>query len=370
VFAIVCADNANKMLHEGRDDTTQRAHLKSNENWAQRCYSGEDVNGNDTLDLGEDIVMRVKGGIVPGADGKLTRYVLPTPPGQPIVHAEVDNQKGVIYWDRGAETSRDPISGQNDFEGYRIYRTTAGSDFKDNANWIFNIPLAGDFDRMDDTLGYNTGLDKIHIDTTDLPIGAKTQYTTSGLFSGVVFPNDPAVYFYQFPPSGSGVTQLNGWQYVYGVSAYDQGDLSNNLSSLESAKTFVWTVSGTKPTSEPSKEIGVYPNPYYAKAYWDGVSERDRKIYFYNLPANAIVTIYTIAGDVVEQFDHSGSNIGTDIHWFQQYTGKQSPQFSGGEHAWDLISKYDQAIASGLYLFTVRDKDTGAVKRGKFLVIK
>jgi hypothetical protein len=51
-----------------------------------------------------------------------------------------------------------------------------------------------------------------------------------------------------------------------------------------------------------------------------------------------------------------------------QRKGKQI--LSGGEHAWDLITKYDQAIASGLYLFTVKDKKTGKIKTGKFLIIK
>lgn len=357
VFAVVCADNANKSLHESKDDTTQRVFLNSNLNWAQRCYSGEDANGNDTLDNGEDVVKRVPGGIVSGADGKMTRYVLPTPPAQPHVHAVVDNQKATIYWDKAAEYSRDPISGKIDFEGYHVYRTQAGADFKDNQNLTLNIPLVGDFDRSDDTIGYNTGLKKILIDT-------------SRTFTGIRFPGDTAHYFYQFPPPESPASQLNGWQYVYGVSAYDQGDASKNLLPLESAISMVWTVSGTKPTSNPSTNIGVYPNPYYGKAYWDGTGERNRKIYFYNLPANATITIYTIAGDVVAQFDHSSTNVGTDIHWFQQFSGGQAPQFSGGEHAWDLISKYDQAIATGLYLFTVRDKDTGDVKRGRFLVIK
>ena len=53
----------------------------------------------------------------------------------------------------------------------------------------------------------------------------------------------------------------------------------------------------------------------------------------------------------------------------------KAPQLSGGEHAWDLITKDDQAIASGLYLFTVKnlDKETlsyGKIKEGKFLIIK
>ncbi len=59
----------------------------------------------------------------------------------------------------------------------------------------------------------------------------------------------------------------------------------------------------------------------------------------------------------------------SDLNWFQRFSdGTQ--QLAGGEHAWDLISQNDQALATGLYLFTVRNKETGAVHRGKFLVIK
>ncbi|MBF8249062.1 MAG: hypothetical protein HW374_1862, partial [Bacteroidetes bacterium] len=114
----------------------------------------------------------------------------------------------------------------------------------------------------------------------------------------------------------------------------------------------------------------VYPNPYYARAYWDGRGERDRKLYFANLPQRAEVRIYTLAGDVVDQFDHDGVTYNaSDINWFQRFSDG-SQQLSGGEHAWDLISQRDQAIATGLYLFTVKNKDTGEIKRGKFLIIK
>jgi hypothetical protein len=43
---------------------------------------------------------------------------------------------------------------------------------------------------------------------------------------------------------------------------------------------------------------------------------------------------------------------------------------SGGEHAWDMITMYDQATASGLYLFTVENQFSGEIKEGKFLLIK
>jgi len=43
---------------------------------------------------------------------------------------------------------------------------------------------------------------------------------------------------------------------------------------------------------------------------------------------------------------------------------------SGGEHAWDLITNNDQAIATGMYLFTVKNTRNGDIKTGKFLVVK
>jgi hypothetical protein len=369
VFAVVCAAKDGKG-DESLDTAGQRASLREHLRWAQLCYNGEDLNGNNRLDYGEDIVTRTGGGVIYGADGLLTRYVLPTPPPQPRVHAEVGNQRVTLYWDKAAEDTRDPISGKKDFEGYRVYRSKTGADFLNSSNWLLDLSLLGDFDRSDDTIGYNTGLQKISIDTTNLVAGAKTTYDGAGNFSGILFVNDTVHYFHQFPPRGSETTQLNGWQYLYGISAYDQGDAANGVSSLESAMATLSAITGTKATSNASTEIGVYPNPYYGKAYWDGGGERSRKIYFYNLPANATITIYTIAGDVVAQLDHSSTNAGTNIQWFKQYASSQTPQFAGGEHAWDLISKYDQAIATGLYLFTVKDKDTGTMKRGKFLVIK
>jgi len=35
-----------------------------------------------------------------------------------------------------------------------------------------------------------------------------------------------------------------------------------------------------------------------------------------------------------------------------------------------LVTASDQAIATGLYLFTVKDLDSGEISRGKFVVIK
>lgn len=358
VFAVVCAKKSGG--GDARNDTPQqREELYAHANWAQLTYNGEDINGNNKLDEGEDIARRdsispSEFGLRFEPDGKITRYLLPTPPRQPKVRAEVDNQSVVIYWDKTAEESVDPVSGKKDFEGYRIYRSTAGSDFLNHDNYISDIPLVGEFDRPDNSIGYNTGFGRILLDS------AKT------------FPGDTVKYWYRFPPKGEEVKSLNGWQYVYGVSAFDSGDVANGVPSLESAKVLRRVIPGTKPTSREDVPVYVYPNPYYANAYWDGSQERLRKIYFANLPARCEIRIYTLAGDVVAALDHDAETYnGSGINWFEQYSdNRTTPQMAGGEHAWDLITRNDQAIASGLYLFTVEDKQTGTVKRGKFLIIK
>ncbi|MBI5463394.1 MAG: hypothetical protein HY966_00395, partial [Ignavibacteriales bacterium] len=312
VFAVVSANKKGNEF-ESKDTPEQRTDLYNNLQWAQRCYIGEDANGNNVLDPGEDIVVRRAGGLFSGSDNKLTRYVLPTPPNQPRVHVEVGNQQAAIYWDRSAEASRDPLTGKPDFEGYRVYRTAAGADFLQTQSWLTNLPLVGDFDIATDTTGYNTGLKSILIDT-------------SATFAGKTFPGDTAKYFYQFPPPRLGATQLNGWQYLYGVSAYDQADLAHNLPSLESAMSMARIITGTLPNAIAG-DVGVYPNPYYSRAYWDGNGERYRKVYFYNLPAEAMITIYTLAGDIVARLDHSSSNAGDNIDWFKQFGASVPPKF-------------------------------------------
>jgi hypothetical protein len=46
------------------------------------------------------------------------------------------------------------------------------------------------------------------------------------------------------------------------------------------------------------------------------------------------------------------------------------PTLSGATYGWNLISTEGQAIASGLYLFSVENKDGGERQVGKFLIVK
>ncbi|HMN47832.1 MAG TPA: hypothetical protein PKD67_01725 [Ignavibacteriaceae bacterium] len=338
VFAVVCAKKFGNDP-AALDLPIQRATLYSNVDWALRAYYGNDRNRNGIIEPIEDIF----------GDGKIHRYILPAPPTSPVVKVIPENNKATIYWDKRAESSIDPISGLKDFAGYRVYRTQTGFDLTDKQDILKSLVLMTQLDTAG-TTGFNTG------------------FSIAELKEPVTFPNDTTKYYYKIEVPNL----LNGWQYLFTVTAFDKGDLVNNLEPLESSllANIKRIIPGTPPDENEDTEVGVYPNPYYGTALWDGSSERLRKIYFYNLPAECEITIYTLAGDIVKKMEHSSSQNGSNIRWFEQYASDGKQQFAGGEHAWDLITDNDQAIATGLYLFTVKNSKTGNIKTGKFLVIK
>lgn len=339
VFAIVTAKKFGTDP-AALDNDEQKTNLFTSAEWALRAYYGEDRNRNGILDEGEDL----------DGDGKITRYILPTPPQSPKVRVIPESQKATIYWDKRSEASVDPITGEMDFEGYRLYRTMSGFDL--TASQDLNIALVkmAEFDSLGNDVGLNTGFSFVE------------------LSEPITFAGDTTEYWYKFEIQNL----LNGWQYVFSVTAFDKGDETFNLESLESGKLVnaIKIIPGVPPTSDENIEIGVYPNPYYANAYWDGNSERLRKIYFYNLPAECEITIYTLAGDVIKRINHDQSSNGSDLRWFQTFSKDGKQIMSGGEHAWDLITDNDQAIATGLYLFSVKDLSNGNIKTGKFLIVK
>lgn len=339
VFAIITAKKFGTDP-AALDTEEQKTNLYTSAEWALRAYHGEDRNRNGILDPGEDL----------NGDGKLTRYILPTPPQNPKIKVVPENQKATIYWDKRAELSVDPITGEKDFEGYRLYRTMSGFDLTTSQDLNVSLVKMAEFDSVGNNVGLNSGFSYVRLN------------------SPMKFEGDATEYWYKFEVPNL----LNGWTYVFSVTAFDRGDETFNLESLESGKLVnaAKIIPGTLPTSNPDVKIGVYPNPYYANAYWDGNSERLRKIYFYNLPQQCEITIYTLSGDVVKRLNHDQTSNGSDLRWFQTFSKDGQQIMSGGEHAWDLITDNDQAIATGLYLFTVKDNATGDIKTGKFLIVK
>lgn len=339
VFAILAAKKFGSDL-ASIDNFEQKKNLFDNADWSLRAYFGEDRNRNGILDAGEDL----------NGDGKITRYILPAPPLTPKMKVVTENQKATIYWDKRAEGSIDPISGKMDFEGYRLFRTQSGFDLTSNQDILSSLVVLAEFDSMNNDIGFNSGFSFVE------------------LSEPATFENDTVQYNYKFEVNNL----LNGWQYLFAVSAFDEGDAENNLMSLFSnpLANYQRIIPGTLPVEDENVEIGVYPNPYYSNAIWDGGSERLRKINFYNLPEECEITIYTLAGDIVKKIQHNQDSNGSDLRWFENFASDGRQKMSGGEHSWDLISDNDQAIATGLYLFSVKNSKTSFIKTGKFLIVK
>ncbi len=320
------------------DNEDSRVELVRTIDSINRVFRGEDRNNNGILDADEDI----------DEDGELTRYLFPTPPDNPNMRVELEEGKATLYWDRKAEASIDRVSRELDFEGYRVYRSELGDDLNPQAR------LIREFDTPGNDVAFNTGFDEIELATP------------------VTFEGDTNTYYYAYEISDL----LSGWQYELSVTAFDKGSETFRLGSLETSpnvnavRVFPGTpVNENFGSNNSQYQVGVYPNPYRINAAWDGTQENERKINFYNLPAKSEVRIYTIAGDIVGEFTHDSETYNGDIGWFSNFSSDPRV-LPGGEHAWDLQSNANQILTSGLYLYSVKDLDSGEIQTGKLVIIK
>ncbi len=251
-------------------------------------------------------------------------FRVPSPPPKPELVVKPSSQQVRLSWypsddATNPENYRDPYRGDGEetpFEGYRLYKSTKSK----NGPWT----LLAEFDIDGNQYGFNTGL--------------QYEYIDDGL--------------------------LDNFEYFYTLTSYSKPDSVTDFPSLESSlgDNSVRVV----PSTEPPETIGkvkVVPNPYRGDiAYhkydppWEKVPgsrlwmEQDRRIQFINLPQYCEIKIYTLAGDLVQTIMHN------------------SP--SAGFENWNLTSSVGQAVASGIYLFTVEDLNSGDVQTGKFVIIK
>jgi len=168
----------------------------------------------------------------------------------------------------------------------------------------------------------------------------------------------------------------DGFKYWVALTAYDKGMPEQGVESMQSGvlATKVLTIPG--PSSQQDETVRVFPNPYRGEAVWDGTRDREKYVWFVNLPRKATIRIFTLAGDLVRtiQFDadtqsNPDTYTGRDIQGLKVGT-ERLISMPGGMCAWDLISERDQAVATGLYIFSVEDKETGKNHVGKLMIIR
>jgi len=145
-------------------------------------------------------------------------YRFVKPPTKPRLTAIPGDGKVTLYWDEGAEKSRDPLYGR-DFEGYAIYRAT-DFGFNESLNitdtygspYLWN-PIAK-FD-LDNNLSGPHPVEQIKNSGLHYDMGNNT-----GLVHSYVDDN-----------------LVNGQRYFYAICAYDSGSVVDTIPPTETSKT-------------------------------------------------------------------------------------------------------------------------------------
>ncbi len=370
---------------------------KFSEFYLHRDWQIGHLGGNNFLDLGDGI---------PDFQG-------PPPPPSPMLQYELTESDVILRWAFEAESYLDPFSHIYDFEGYRIWISNSGLPDE----WT----LLGDFDLID--YAYYTHDGRLMTlpgpqDYGDLPpdsLGPGWEYRPVSVNNGMseIINSDPPGEYEPFTDEngnghydiGEPFTDENGnslydygddyscYEFVihdarplfpryYAVTSYDFGDYQTGTEPLESSPGS--NALYLAPAGRPGADVQVVPNPYlayhnYSESHelknsetglsWenqddgtpDFYPQYDRRIEFINLPLQAIIRIYTVAGDLVQIIPH---NTVGDIggRWDSDYSEK-----------WDLNNRNFQQVASGLYLFSVEDRtdsNSGEVTTGKFVIIR
>lgn len=334
-----------------------------------------------------------------GIDGKEAHvpWIASTAPLPPKMRAVPGDNKVTLFWDNFSEIVPDPLTRIYDFEGYEIWRADGwhrplgtsvltgpekklwklleigdlvnginpDRDFKKpvrEGGWIYE-PILHLENREQLITMFEESLRYAPADTVPCPpdlhdklcdtIEAIARHNL-GLEGGKIF--------YQYIDT----EVKNGMPLFYSVVAYDH-KIKNFLPSERgrsltpaSSFTYVEPCSESQTVQEfEEHEIYVVPNPVTADnmAPWQlGPNNDDPsgvKCEFRNLPACRLtVRIFTLAGDLVQELYHDGTD-------------------GNGTVRWDLISRNGQDVASGVYLFSVHPED-GRFKRtiGKFVVIR
>lgn len=166
-------------------------------------------------------------------------YQFATPPPTPTVQAFAGDGRVTLVWDNKAERSVDPVTNRNDFEGYRVYRSTDPNfldpqlirDGRGNGPIGNGRPIA-QFDLVNEFQGYSN----LAVSGVQYFLG-----TNNGLT-------------HTFTDS----TATNGQQYYYAVTAYDRGSEEFNFYPSENAISVSRTLRGG--TVLPSNVVVVRPN--------------------------------------------------------------------------------------------------------------
>jgi hypothetical protein len=189
-------------------------------------------------------------------------YAFPQAPKKPKINITQDDGKVVIYWDgEESENSRDFVTKQKDFEGYKIYRAT-DANFRDS----------------------RTITNALGVLSFDKPIA---QYDQDNEYSGFFIPSAELLAAYGgttfYLGENNGIvnrfvdsTVIPGITYYYAVCAYDHGDGSPDIYPEENSKFIFRSNTGAVITDDNTAFITPGRRPAgYSNAFLDNLEKTE-----------------------------------------------------------------------------------------------
>lgn len=152
-------------------------------------------------------------------------YQFAKPPEKPTVTAVPGNEKVTLYWNDIAESSIDPISEKNDFEGYVIYRSI-DPQFLDQQTITDAYGTKFLFEPLKTSNGASArfDLDNDYVGLSTIPYTGRGVYYYLGNNTGIQ---------HAFVDSNN---VINGQSYYYSVVSYDHGDVDLEIPPTECSK--------------------------------------------------------------------------------------------------------------------------------------
>ncbi len=138
-----------------------------------------------------------------------------------------------------------------------------------------------------------------------------------------------------------------GNRYWYLVTAVDQKGIESGEYYLRNTNL------GATPFAASASnldKIEVVPNPFVFDDKNPAYAGEENKLFFAGLPeGNSTIEIYTQMGDLVETLEHKSGG--------------------GGMEPWYCVTKDNQYVASGIYIWRVKTEN-GDEKLGKFIIVR
>ena len=138
-----------------------------------------------------------------------------------------------------------------------------------------------------------------------------------------------------------------GFNYYYNLTAVDANGVESSFYWL---RTMRKSVVPFAEQGESLDDVRVVPNPFvYDKSGKTNYVGQKDKMMFAGLPGPCKITIYSESGDLIDEIDHPSQE---------------------GTHEWFGITRFNQFVASGIYVYHVESTEGKGSVMGKFVIIR